>query len=154
MEPPDYPPHIRLASEKDLPRILKIEKQSFTHQWDYYFFKEALKEDLFVFEEGKILGYLASCCCSLSKRGVILKVAVDPEYRGRGVATQLISAALNRFKELKLDSAELDVDIMKTSAIRLYEKLGFKAIRIVVPDPEIDENEEEFLMMHMKLTGA
>jgi ribosomal protein S18 acetylase RimI-like enzyme len=83
-----------------------------------------------------------------------LKVAVDPKYRGRGVASQLITAALNRFREMKLDSVELDVDIMKTKAINLYEKFGFKVIRIMIPEPEIDDEEEEFLMMHLKLTEA
>ena len=154
MEQPHYPPHIRLASEKDLPRIMEIERLSFAHPWERIFIKEAMKEEVFVYEDGEILGYLASCCCSLSKRGVILKVAVDPKYRGRGVASQLITAALNRFREMKLDSVELDVDIMKTKAINLYEKFGFKVIRIMIPEPEIDDEEEEFLMMHLKLTEA
>ncbi len=154
MEHSDYPPHVRLASEQDLPRIMEIERQSFTHPWNYLFLKEALKENLFVFEDGEILGYLASCCCTISKRGVILKIAVDQKYRGRGVASQLMTAALNRFREMKLVSAELDVDIMKTKAISLYERFGFKIIRIVIPEPEIDDEEEEFLMMQMKLTEA
>ena len=56
-----------------------------------------------------------------------MNVAVAPDYRGRGIATKL----LERLFELTAGDGRrgytLEVRVSNRAAIRLYEKLGFKA---------------------------
>ena len=52
------------------------------------------------------------------------------EYRGRGIATQLITTALAKYREEGMDFAALGVDSANpTGAYRLYESLGFRPWR-------------------------
>ena len=57
----------------------------------------------------------------------VMNVAVDPEHRGRGVATML----LERLFDLTADDARrgytLEVRVTNAKAIDLYERLGFRS---------------------------
>lgn len=149
--PQAYGVGIRTALIQDMPRILEIENLAFGGQWDYYHFKASL-DDLFLVAvdgaTGKIIGFLVACCCSVARRGIILRVAVHPDYQGQGVATQLLKESFQRLKKKDLDEVELDVDIVKGGARRLYEKLGFKVVATLSPDLEEDET---FFIMRKKL---
>ena len=56
-----------------------------------------------------------------------MNIAVDPDHRGRGIATML----LERLFELTADDARrgytLEVRVSNATAISLYERLGFEA---------------------------
>lgn len=55
------------------------------------------------------------------------------EWRGRGIATQLITAALNAYRDAGLEHAAINVDSDNpTGAYRLYESLGFSRWRETV----------------------
>jgi len=142
---------LRPALERDLPRIIEIEELAFGKQWDYFQFKASL-EDIFLVAvdglSGEIVGFIVACCCQIAHRGLILRIAVHPEHQGRGIATQLIQAAFEKLKDLDLFDVELDVDIIKAGAIRLYEKMGFKVAEVFSPDFEEDES---FYIMRKKL---
>ncbi len=141
---------IRPATERDLDRICEIDKLSFEKQWDSDKFKTALRDEFFVFEEDEVLGFLSACCSAVSDTATILKIAVHPDHRGRGIGTALIGAALNRLKALKVAEVELHVDIVKEGAIQLYEQLGFQIRKVVTADYE---EEEAFYEMKLKLDG-
>ena len=76
-------------------------------------------------EHGALVGYL------IVSRYVdawhVMNVAVDPEHRGRGIATML----LERLFELTAEDARrgytLEVRVSNATAIALYERLGFRA---------------------------
>ncbi|MGQ9687835.1 MAG: GNAT family N-acetyltransferase [Desulfobaccales bacterium] len=142
---------IRTALLQDLPRILEIERLAFGGQWDYYHFKASL-DDIFLVAidaaSGDIVGFLVACCCSLARRGIILRVAVHPDYRGQGIATQLLKESFEKLKKKDLDEVELDVEIVRGGAQRLYEKLGFKVVSTFTPDLDEDES---FYVMRRKL---
>lgn len=55
-------------------------------------------------------------------------VGVLPEYRGRGIASQLFAAQIERAASLGHDAVGLIVDIDKPQAEALYSRLGFKHI--------------------------
>lgn len=142
---------IRPALRPDLRRIMEIERLAFDHRWDYYQFKASL-EDIFLVAvdgmSGDLVGYIIACCCLVSRRGLILRVAVHPDYQGRGVATSLMQEAFKALKKKDLTEVELDVDILKAGARRLYEKMGFKVMEVFSPDFEADES---FYIMRKKL---
>jgi len=55
---------------------------------------------------------------------------VDPQFRGRGVGRQLISAAIESAAQLGSSSLMLGVSPTNTQALRLYEQLGMRATMI------------------------
>jgi ribosomal-protein-alanine N-acetyltransferase len=142
---------IRTALAQDLPRIQEIEDLAFGGQWDYFHFRASL-DDIFLVAvdalTGDLVGFLVACCCKESGRGIILRVAVHPEYQGQGIATQLLEESFRELRKKGLDEVELDVDILKAGAQRLYEKMGFKVVATFSPDVEGDES---FFLMRKKL---
>lgn len=149
--PRDMGVGIRPAIINDLPRIMEIERLTFGGQWDYYQFRASL-DDVFLLAvdavTADIVAFLVACCCTVARRGFILRVAVHPDYQGQGIATQLLQEAFEKLKKKDLDEVELDVDIVKNRAMRLYEKLGFRVVVLFSPDIEGDES---FHIMRKKL---
>jgi ribosomal-protein-alanine N-acetyltransferase len=142
---------IRPALTSDLPRIMEIERLTFGGQWDYYQFKASL-DDVFLLAvdaaTAGLVGFLVACCCEIARRGIILRVAVHPDYQGQGIATQLLEEALRALQKKDLGEVELDVDLLKAGAIRLYEKVGFKVVEVFSPS---EEDNDTFCIMRKKL---
>lgn len=145
----DFYPGVRLAAKEDLTRILEIEQLSFQDQWTYHQFESALKEIFLVLEQETIRGFLIACTCDVARRAIIMRIAVHPEYRHQGIASRLINAALDEIKSRNLRCVELDVDIVKNGAIKLYEKFGFKTMQVATLNH--DDDEVSFLIMKLLL---
>jgi len=58
---------------------------------------------------------------------------VMPECRGKGVGQGLLETALDWAREREVRFVELDVTLGNSSALRLYERAGFKAVNAPVP---------------------
>jgi ribosomal protein S18 acetylase RimI-like enzyme len=56
-------------------------------------------------------------------------IAVDPQWRGKGIAAQLINFMAARAQELGYSTLSLDVAELNVGALRLYQQLGFKVIK-------------------------
>jgi ribosomal-protein-alanine N-acetyltransferase len=142
---------LRHAVLRDLPRIMEIERLAFGGQWNYHEFKASL-EDVFLVAvdaaTADIVGFLVACCCEIARRGIILRVAVHPDYQGQGIATQLLEESFKELKKKDLEEVELDVDILKAGAKHLYEKAGFRVVEVFSPDIE---DEDSFYIMRRKL---
>lgn len=61
------------------------------------------------------------------KQGYLSQLGTRVSWRGRGVMSALIVRSLQMFKARRLDEACLQVQTDNANAIRLYEKLGFRA---------------------------
>lgn len=77
-EQPDSRP-IRRGTEKDLDRILEIERRSFERQWDADEFKAALNELFLVYQEVEVSGFLSACCCAFARRAIIMSRSSSEE---------------------------------------------------------------------------
>jgi ribosomal-protein-alanine N-acetyltransferase len=131
---------------------MEIEAQSFSDPWIYQSFKEALRDLFVVYEkDGEVVGYLVACCCETANKAIILKLAVFPDQRGRGIATALLNAIIEELKLTKVGEVELTVDVARPGAMKLYERAGFKIVRVV--DMDYENAEESFYIMTMKLSG-
>jgi ribosomal protein S18 acetylase RimI-like enzyme len=60
--------------------------------------------------------------------GIIISLAVDPDYHGRGIGSSLIAAGLDWLKEKGAKYVEVLTDQNNIAAIRAYEKNGFRVI--------------------------
>ena len=63
--------------------------------------------------------------------GSIQNVGTVPEHRGRGLATGLVIRAIQGFQANGLRRAFLEVTARNIRAVRLYQRLGFRATRTV-----------------------
>lgn len=142
---------VRRATAEDIPRVVEIEALSFPHPWGPHYFENALEDFFIVYEENReIAGYLAATYSESMGKATILKIAVDPAYRKRGIATQLIEEALVQLSQKNVKLVELDVKILRTGAIKLYERFGFQIRRTVTVDLE-DDDDYSFYMMSRSL---
>lgn len=86
---------------------------------------------LFAQYEGKIVG-----CCALIKYNdelyELAKMGVMREYQGLKLGRRLAEAILDRARQLGAKKVFLESSSQLTSALALYDKLGFKA------DPDLD----------------
>ncbi|MFQ5848705.1 MAG: GNAT family N-acetyltransferase [Candidatus Methylomirabilales bacterium] len=135
---------IRFATEKDLERIVAIDRLSFSRQWDYCDFKAALNDVFLVFEKTEILGYLIGCCWQMEKKAILLRMAVHPEHRHKGIGTMLLEFALESLATMNILEVELNVEVVKPGVVRLCENVGFKVTTVVAANHE--ENDEVYVM--------
>jgi ribosomal-protein-alanine N-acetyltransferase len=117
----------------DLVAIEVIERRSYPTPWSRSMFAGELAKPSSIClgafdadgDEGVLVGYL------IVSRYVdawhVMNVAVDPEHRSRGIAAMM----LERLFELTADDARrgytLEVRVSNATAIRLYERLGFRS---------------------------
>ena len=117
----------------DLKEIEEIERRSYPTPWSRSMFAGELAKPSSIcigafegdVEDGKLCGYLV--VSRYVDAWHVMNIAVDPEQRGRGIATML----LERLFELTADDARrgytLEVRVSNETAIRLYERLGFES---------------------------
>jgi ribosomal protein S18 acetylase RimI-like enzyme len=76
-------------------------------------------------------------------------VALLPEYRGRGIGTQLMRIAAQQAREHGYDRLSLVVFEQNTGALRLYRRLGYQVIdrAPIVPHPLIRCGGDALLMV-------
>lgn len=65
---------------------------------------------------------------AVADEGYITNVAVLPQFRRNGAATELTEALITKAQELKLAFLTLEVRESNSAAIALYEKHGFNTV--------------------------
>ncbi|KAK9453982.1 acyl-CoA N-acyltransferase [Dipodascopsis uninucleata] len=73
---------------------------------------------------GVVVGKLAPHR-DIKLRGYIAMLAVATEYRGRGIAKELVKHVLDKLVELDADEVVLETETSNKAAIALYENFGF-----------------------------
>ena len=120
---------IRRMEIKDADRVYEIENASFFEPWTKKnLIKELTANSLlkhYVYElDGEIVGfYIASKVLDLVE---IFTIAVDEDYRKRGIGKELLSHLIEKSKESGAREIWLEVSVKNFKAIELYEKFGFE----------------------------
>lgn len=119
---------IRQAREEDLYRIAWLEDAAFADPWPY---------DLLAYEFTHPRGFLlvatpdgqpAAGYVAFRHGGgeaEMLRLAVDPADRRRGVARSLVEHGLGRLRQEKVQTCFLEVRMDNEGAIAFYRDLGF-----------------------------
>ena len=122
---------IRYANINDVARINELGENLHNNFSRLFKLNDMLNEGytkiLVYVEEKTIVGFLIATC--LYETVDILSIYVDPNYRRRHVASNLIDYLLGEVEEtVKVMTLEVAVD--NHSAINLYKKFGFEVINI------------------------
>ncbi len=120
---------IILAAPQDAQDIEKIEKECFSKPWTKENIIESL-ENSTVFFVAKLKGETVGYCGmqNASGDGYITNVAVTKTARGKGVATRLLEALFDFAKTNELNFISLEVRKSNSTAICLYNKMGFTSV--------------------------
>lgn len=78
-----------------------------------------------------IVGFIRGAREKTRHRGEVVQMYVDPKFGGQGIGSRLLRELINAAFKLKdMESLELTVVANNTSAVKLYEKLGFKVFGV------------------------
>jgi ribosomal-protein-alanine N-acetyltransferase len=120
---------IRL-SETHAADMARIHAQCFDHPWS-----EGVMADLAVKSKHlayglEVDGVLVSfiLLTVVADEGEILTLATDPAAQGRGLAFDLLSAAMTNLREDGVSQVSLEVAVDNPAALRVYQKAGFAAV--------------------------
>jgi len=130
----DFNTLIRHCRTNDLDRVYDIERTSFPDYWPKLSLEYLLRinsEGFFVAEiNEKIVGYaIASVERSLWKPwktfGHLVNIAVDPEFRRKGIGKELVETIVEYLKSKNIWKVLLEVRTSNTVARNLYADMGF-----------------------------
>lgn len=135
---------IREATEDDIQKVIEINLIALPEHYTLDFWLDHLRAwgKAFVVAEvdNKVVGYVMCRVESglgfmrrkLTKLGHVVSIAVLPDYRRRGIGTMMMEECIKRLKEYyDVGEVYLEVRVSNISAINLYEKLGFKKVKII-----------------------
>lgn len=115
----------------DLPQILAIEQESFPSPWTLGLFKKELESAharclcarMEIKEKNISIGYIIFWLVAGETH--LHNLAVDKEYRGRGIGFQLMEAMRKIAGQHEIVTQTLEVRESNKEAIKLYQKCGF-----------------------------
>ncbi len=112
----------------DIENVLKVENDCFSTPWSRdSFVRELVENKIALYLVAKIekiaVGYIG--VWKIFNEGHITNVAVHSDYRGKGIATRLISELLSLCEKDGIDAFTLEVRRSNIVAQNLYKKFQF-----------------------------
>jgi [ribosomal protein S18]-alanine N-acetyltransferase len=121
--------NFRSATEADVPDIVRIECLSYAFPWTEGIFRDCLRVNYTcrVAQIGfAVAGY--GIMSAAAGEAHLLNLCVDEEYRCRGIGRRLLAHLIQVAAGIGANEAFLEARPSNTSAIRLYQSLGFVQI--------------------------
>ena len=125
---------IRKATLEDLPILMELERVCFK---DSRYSREQIEWILrgrdevtyLYFQDSNAIG---SLMLSLhGDMGRVISVGVHPDWRGKGVARELMNVADKWFLDLGATVVDLEVGVNNKDALNLYRSLGYEVVRVL-----------------------
>lgn len=126
---------VRLAAEADLPALAALEAAAFIGPGSPAWSRDLLAGELAqptalvlaaADGDSRAVGYAAFR--HVGPESELLRVAVAPEARNRGVGRALVEDGLARLRERGVATCFLEVRPTNAPALALYERLGFRTV--------------------------
>lgn len=138
----------RWMIKKDFNAVLDIEQRSFDSPWTEQELLNTIKQPdciAIVAEHcGRVVGYMIYC---LGETQIdIANIAVDYDYRRRGVGSSLVSKLRDRTSERR-DRLTTAVKESNLDAQLFFRRLGFRAVA-VLKDHYRNSREDAYLMIY------
>ncbi len=117
----------------DLDEVMEIEQKAFSMSWSRWMFERELLTSershfLVARSESEIVGYIGFWLPE--DEAHIVTIAVQSDFRRKGVGSMLLASALALAVHLGADRATLEVRVTNIPAQELYKKFGFETISI------------------------
>lgn len=144
------------AIEDDIPRVINLNKISLPENYSSDFFYEIFRRYGELFYVAKhnedVVGYVM-CRIELPSVAHIISLAVHPNYRRLGVATMLMNEIHIAMARIGIRKSYLEVRVNNQPAINLYEKLGYKKMR-VIPSYYMDGTDGFLMELNIEPAGV
>ncbi|MGB5106190.1 MAG: ribosomal protein S18-alanine N-acetyltransferase [Candidatus Zixiibacteriota bacterium] len=115
---------------EDLDDVVRIEREAFSDPWDEENFVADIENEhvivLAARSGNNCVGYLS--CIALDDYGYVANVAVEGEFRSKGVGKALMDDLRRRLLARDIHDIVLDVRVSNSRAIMFYERYGFSVI--------------------------
>lgn len=139
---------IRPMTLEDIQAIYDLEVKCFKVPWTKEAFKNEVEKNklahYYVLSvDNKVIGY--GGVWHIMDEGHITNIAIDPSYRNKGYGKFLMKRIMEESRKIGIDYMTLEVRVTNTSAIKLYEALGFKTSGIR-PNYYTDNQEDAKIM--------
>lgn len=135
---------VRNATLGDIDKVIEINLVSLPEHYPRSFFVELLEDwskAFYVAEtpEGEIVGYVMCRVETkpgffrkfLVKSGHIVSIAVLEKHRQKGLGYALMAYAMKSlYEDYKCSETYLEVRVSNTPAVKLYEKLGYRVVKV------------------------
>ena len=119
-----------LMDDSHIAEIAALEKICFSDPWSEASISSELRNPLSLWlvalDDDRVVGYVGSQ--SVLDGADMMNIAIDPAYRRRGVAQELVERLEMALKEKGVICLALEVRASNAAAIALYEKLSFSVI--------------------------
>ncbi len=132
--------------EDEIPQVIRINESVLPENYPYYFYEMLYrnypKAFLVAKVGGKIVGYVMSrvehslhmsgFLPGFIKKGHIVSIAILPDYRRKGIGTELMRRAMESLKNVYgCKEVYLEVRVSNRPAIEFYHKLGFRIDHVI-----------------------
>ena len=112
--------------------LMDIERHSFASPWSeedfLYLFGEGNALCLGLVHAETLIGYALGYCENRDFH--LASLAVEPGFRRRGFASQLLQQALCQARQCGANRCSLEVRASNRAALLLYDKAGFRSVEV------------------------
>lgn len=116
-----------LMDQSHVESIARLESVCFNDPWSINSIQSELNNSLSLWvvavDSNRVVGYVGSQ--SVMGWADMMNLAVDPDYRNRGIGRELVAQLIKRLKENEVTCLTLEVRVSNTPAVNLYNSLGF-----------------------------
>ncbi len=142
---------IRWMIRRDMPEVLKIERESFEFKWTEEDFLACLRQrnciGMVAEHDNHVVGFMIY---ELHKTKLhILNFAVAPAFRRLAVGSQMIEKLINKLSQQRRQEIVLEVRETNLQAQLFYQTQGFRAVNVL--RSHYADSAEDAYVMHYRL---
>jgi ribosomal-protein-alanine N-acetyltransferase len=145
---------VRPMTEPDLPLIASIERESYHFPWGEGIFRDCLRVGYIcrvATVNAKVVAYAVMSIGAGEAH--ILNICTHESWRCRGIARHMLGYLLDRAAIAGMLDAFLEVRPTNTSAIRLYNSLGFEQVGVRRGYYQAANGREDAAVLRLSLRG-
>ena len=118
---------IKPLTEEYVDQVCVLEEEAFSMPWHRESFLEMIRNKDACYLVGIMEDEVVASCGvrNIVGEGEITNVVTKSSVRGKGIGTQMLMKLLEKGSAMGVEAFTLEVRKSNTSAIHLYEKLGF-----------------------------